>query len=50
MMSMHNHLVELYRKGAIKMVIDKRIGFDDIAQGVQDVADRKVRGRIVAIH
>jgi len=50
MMSMHNHLVELYQKGAIKMVIDKRIGFDDIAQGVQDVADRKVRGRIVAIH
>jgi len=50
MMSMHNHLVELYNKGAIRMVIDQRIGFDDIAKGVQDVADRKVRGRIVAIH
>ena len=50
MMSMHNHLVELYRNGAIKMAIDHKIGFDDIAQGVQDVADRKVRGRIVAIH
>jgi NADPH2:quinone reductase len=50
MMSMHNHLVQLYQTGAIRMVIDKRIGFDDIAQGVQDVADRKVRGRIVAIH
>ena len=50
MMATHNHLVELYRNGAIRMIIDRRIGFDDIAQGAQDVADRKVRGRIVAVY
>jgi len=50
MMSMHDHLVALYTAGKIKMVIDRRIGFDDIRDGLQDVADRKVRGRIVAIH
>lgn len=50
MMATHAHLAELYAKGAIRMVIDRKIGFDEIGQGVQDVADRKVRGRIVAVY
>ena len=50
MMAMHNHLAELYARGAIRMAIDRTIGFDDIRDGVQNVADRKVQGRIVAVH
>jgi NADPH2:quinone reductase len=50
MISMHDHLVELYIASKIKVMIDRRIGFDDIRDGLQDVADRKVHGRIVAIH
>jgi hypothetical protein len=32
------------------MVIDSRVGFDDIRNSLQDLADRKVRGRVVAVH
>ena len=50
MMEMHNHVCRLYAEGKIRMVIDRRIGFDDIRDSLQDLADRKVLGRIVAIH
>jgi NADPH2:quinone reductase len=50
MLAMHEHLLRLYADGAIRMMIDRRIGFDDIGAALQDVADRKVRGRIVAVH
>ena len=50
MLSVHDSLMALYAKGAIRMEIDRKIGFADIRDGVQIVADRKVRGRIVAIH
>ncbi|MDB5397651.1 MAG: alcohol dehydrogenase [Rhodospirillales bacterium] len=50
MVAMHEHLLRLYGTGAIRMKIDRKIGFGDIRDGVQDVADRKVHGRIVAIH
>jgi NADPH2:quinone reductase len=50
MLAMHEHLTELFAAGTIRVLIDRRIGFSQIGEGVQIVADRKVRGRIVAIH
>ena len=50
MLSVHKNLMDLYAKGAIKVWIDRRIGFADIRDGVQALADRKVRGRIVAVY
>lgn len=50
MLAMHDHLLRLYAEGAIKMAIDRRITFSEIRDGLQDLADRKVRGRIVAIN
>ncbi len=50
MMEMHNHLSVLYAQGKIRMVIDRTIGFDDIRDSLQDLADRKVKGRVIAIH
>jgi len=50
MLSIHDRLLELYAEGAIKVVIDRTIGFDAIRDGVQALADRKVRGRIVALN
>lgn len=50
MLSMHDRLLELYGKGTIKVSIDHRIGLADIRDGVQALADRKVLGRIVALH
>ncbi|HLG88016.1 MAG TPA: NADPH:quinone oxidoreductase family protein [Alphaproteobacteria bacterium] len=50
MLSVHQKLMELYAKGAIRPVIDRRIGFSEIRDGVQALADRKVRGRAVAVY
>jgi len=50
MQGMHQHLLSLYREGKIRVVIDHKINFDQIRDGVQWVADRKVKGRVVAIH
>lgn len=50
MLAMHDHLLRLYAEGAIRMVIDRKIGFSEIPGGLQDLADRKVKGRIVALH
>ena len=49
MLSVHDALMKLYAKGAIKIAIDRRIDFGEIRDGVQALADRKVRGRIVAL-
>jgi D-arabinose 1-dehydrogenase-like Zn-dependent alcohol dehydrogenase len=48
MLSMHNELLRLYSSGAIKVAIDRKIGFADIRDGLTALAERKVLGRIVA--
>lgn len=50
LLAMHDALVRLYRDGKIRMLIDRQITFDNIRSGLQDLADRKVSGRIVAVH
>jgi NADPH2:quinone reductase len=50
MLAMQEALVKLYRKGAIKVLVDHAIGFSEIPDGLQALVERKVRGRIVAIH
>lgn len=50
MLAMHAHLLRLYRDDKIRMMLDRVIGFADIGPALQDVADRKVHGRIVAVH
>lgn len=49
MLAMHAHLTALHAAGKLPSLIDSTIGFGDIAAGVQRVADRQVRGRLVAI-
>lgn len=49
MLAMHDEVLKLYAKGTIKVFLDKTIGFDGIRDGVQDLADRKVLGRIAAV-
>ena len=34
--------------GQLEPLLDRVIGFDEIGQGLQDLADRTVRGRVVA--
>lgn len=50
MVSMHRELLELHAKGRIKVAIDRKIGFADIAEGLQALADRKVKGRVVSVY
>jgi len=50
MLAVHDTLLKLHDAGKIAVVIDRRIGFAEIAAGAQRVADRLVRGRIVAVH
>lgn len=50
MLSMHRELLDLYAKGKIKVAIDRKIGFGEIGTGLQALADRQVRGRIVAVY
>jgi NADPH2:quinone reductase len=50
MVSMHRELLELHAQGKIRVAIDRRIGFEKIADGLQDLADRKVKGRVVALY
>lgn len=50
MLSMHNELLGLHAEGAIKVAIDSRIGFADIRDSMQALADRKVLGRVVAVY
>lgn len=50
MLAMHKALLALHRAGKIRTVVDRRIGFDDIRDGVQALSDRKVKGRMVAVY
>jgi NADPH:quinone reductase-like Zn-dependent oxidoreductase len=50
MLAMHAHLAGLYETGKIRVAVDHQIAFADIAEGLMDVAQRRVQGRIVALH
>jgi NADPH2:quinone reductase len=50
MLAMHKELLGLHAAGRIRMWVERTIGFDEIAQGLQDLAERKVKGRLVALH
>ncbi len=45
----HRELMDLLKNKKIHCLIDQVIGFEDIASGVQCIADRKTTGRIVAL-
>jgi len=42
------NIVELVRAGRVRAVVGKVIGFDDIPQGITDLAARDTVGRVVA--
>ena len=50
MLDMHAHLSRLYEAGAIRVAVDRNIGFAEIPAGLMNVAGRRVQGRIVALH
>jgi NADPH:quinone reductase len=50
MLSMHKELLSMYSRGLIKVSLDRKIGFADIRDSMQDLADRKVLGRVVAVY
>ncbi len=50
MMSMHRELLQLHAQGRIRVAIDRKVGFADIGEGLQALADRKVKGRVVALY
>lgn len=42
-------LINLYREGAIKPVIGRQINFEDIPQGIADLAASNTTGRVIAM-
>jgi NADPH2:quinone reductase len=48
MLAMHDEILRLHAAGKLELFLERVIGFDGIGQGLQDLADRKVRGRVVA--
>jgi NADPH2:quinone reductase len=50
MLAMHDHLANLYQDRRIGVAVDHQIAFADIPKGLTDVAERRVQGRIVALH
>ncbi len=48
MLAMHDEILTLHAAGRLTPLIDRVIGFDDIGPSLQDLADRKIRGRVVA--
>jgi NADPH2:quinone reductase len=50
MLAMHAKLLQLRAAGSLRLDVDRTIPFADIPQGLQDIADRRVRGRVVALH
>jgi len=48
MLAMHDEILALHAEGGLEPLLDRVIGFDEIGQSLQDLADRKVRGRVVA--
>jgi NADPH:quinone reductase len=49
MLAMHDEILRLRAAGELKQFLDRVISFDRIGEALQDLADRKVRGRVVAI-
>ena len=45
--AMHEHLIDLYERGAIRSVIGRMIGFDEIPAGLEVLEQRRVLGRSV---
>jgi NADPH2:quinone reductase len=45
--AMHEELLELYGSGAIRPVIGRTLGFDEIPHGLEVLAERRVTGRSV---
>jgi NADPH2:quinone reductase len=50
MLAMHGQLLDLYARGKVRPYVDRKVAFSDIPSGLAAVADREVRGRIVALH
>jgi NADPH2:quinone reductase len=48
MLAMHDEILTLHAAGKLELFLDRVIGFEGIGQSLQDLADRKVRGRVVA--
>lgn len=48
MLSMHEELLKLYERGAIRVAVDRVIAFEEIRDGLIDLTERRVTGRIVA--
>ncbi len=48
MLAMHDEILTLHAAGKLEPLLERVIGFEGIGQGLQDLADRKVRGRVVA--
>jgi NADPH:quinone reductase len=48
MLAMHDEILVLHAAGKLELFLDRVIAFDAIGEGLQDLADRKVRGRVVA--
>jgi NADPH:quinone reductase len=48
MLAMHEEILTLHAAGKLELFLDRVIAFDAIGEGLQDLADRKVRGRVVA--
>lgn len=50
MLAMHTELGALFRQDKLRAPIDRQIRFADIRDGLQAIADREVKGRIVAFN
>jgi NADPH2:quinone reductase len=50
MLEVHEALMRMRADGAIRTVVDHTIGFDAIPDGLEAISQRKVQGRIVALH
>jgi NADPH:quinone reductase-like Zn-dependent oxidoreductase len=47
-LSMHEKLLELYAAGKIRPTIGAEIGFDEVPAGLEALANRRGRGKLVA--
>jgi D-arabinose 1-dehydrogenase-like Zn-dependent alcohol dehydrogenase len=45
---MHDEILTLHAAGKLEPFLDRVIAFDAIGEGLQDLADRKLLGRVVA--
>jgi NADPH2:quinone reductase len=42
-----NEVIDLVRAGKVKPVIGQVVGFDDVPQAIDDLANRRTTGRVV---